>query len=345
MNYQYIRPLLFSLPPELAHRLALGGFAALSKLGLASLFSTEIPLAPVRVMGIEFPNPLGLAAGFDKNAEHLAAFQRLGFGFIEVGTVTPRPQPGNPKPRLFRLPEAEALINRMGFNNKGVECLVKNITGAKYSGVLGINIGKNLDTSLDEAHRDYLYCLEKVYSLASYIAINISSPNTRGLRDLQAVEQLEGLLRPLLARRDQLAETHSKYVPLAVKVAPDLEEEEIREMSELITELKLDAVIATNTTTDKRAVKGLQHGDEQGGLSGRPLRSRSTEVLRFFRKSLPSEIPLIGVGGIYSAEDARDKLDAGASLVQVYSGLVYRGPELLPEIVEACKEPKSRESS
>jgi len=285
-------------------------------------------------MGLTFPNPVGLAAGLDKNGAYIDGLAALGFGFIEVGTVTPRPQPGNPKPRLFRIPEAEGIINRFGFNNLGVDNLIENVKRARYQGILGINIGKNFDTPNERAIDDYLIGLRKVYPYASYVAVNISSPNTKNLRQLQEREALAGLLSALKSEQTQLAQEHGRYVPIALKIAPDLEPEQVSEIAGLLLEYKMDAVIATNTTLSREAVAGLQHAEEAGGLSGAPVNAKSTLVICELAKHLKNEIPIIGVGGIMSGEDAREKLEAGASLVQVYSGLIYRGPSLVSDI---CK--------
>jgi dihydroorotate dehydrogenase len=281
---------------------------------------------------------VGLAAGLDKNGEYIDALGALGFGFIEIGTVTPRPQPGNPKPRLFRLPGAEAIINRMGFNNLGVERLVQNVQRASWRGVLGINIGKNFATALEDAAGDYLACLRKVYAVATYITVNISSPNTKGLRDLQAAAQLESLLSALAAEREKLAQTHAKRVPLALKIAPDLDEQEIGAIADVLERYGFDAVIATNTTVSREAVAALPHGAEAGGLSGAPVKAKATRVVSELARVLGARIPVIGVGGISSAADAREKIAAGASLVQLYTGLVYRGPALVRECVRALCE-------
>lgn len=285
-------------------------------------------------MGLSFPNPVGLAAGLDKNGECIDGLAALGFGFIEIGTVTPRPQPGNPKPRLFRLPEAEALINRMGFNNKGVDYLVEQVKKARYRGILGINIGKNRDTPLDRALDDYLIGLRKVYPYASYVTVNISSPNTPGLRDLQAGENLYHLLSGLRQERENLAQRHGRRVPLAVKIAPDLESEQIKQIADALVEFEIDAVIATNTTASREGVEGLAHGEETGGLSGRPLFGKSTDVVARLSQALQGAIPVIGCGGIASTEDARRKFEAGADLIQIYTGFIYRGPALIREIVK-----------
>lgn len=285
-------------------------------------------------MGLTFPNPVGLAAGLDKNGAYIDGLAALGFGFIEIGTVTPRPQPGNPKPRLFRIPQAEGIINRFGFNNLGVDNLIENVKRAKYKGILGINIGKNFDTPNERATDDYLICLRKVYPYASYIVVNISSPNTKNLRQLQERDALAGLLAALKSEQAKLAEQYGRYVPIALKIAPDLEVEQVSEIAALLLEYNMDGVIATNTTLSREAVAGMPHAEEAGGLSGTPVKSKSTVVIRQLAEHLQGQIPIIGVGGILSGEDGREKIDAGASLVQVYSGLIYRGPRLVSEI---CK--------
>lgn len=283
-------------------------------------------------MGLTFPNAVGLAAGLDKNGTCIDPLAALGFGFIEIGTVTPRPQPGNPKPRLFRLPAAQAIINRFGFNNDGVDALVENVKKAKYRGILGINIGKNFDTPIENATDDYLICLRKVYAYASYVAVNISSPNTKNLRQLQDAEALNNLLAALKREQAALAKTYGKYVPIALKIAPDLKPEQISEIADLLLKHRMDAVIATNTTLSREGVEGLPNAQETGGLSGAPVRDKSTEVIRQLSTILQNEIPIIGVGGVLSGADAREKIAAGASLVQLYSGLVYQGPELVGEV-------------
>jgi dihydroorotate dehydrogenase len=287
-------------------------------------------------MGIPFPNPVGLAAGMDKNGEAINGLAALGFGFIEIGTVTPRPQPGNTRPRLFRLPEAGAIVNRMGFNNNGVDALVENVRRSNYRGVLGINIGKNFDTPVGRAAEDYVLCLRKVYPHASYVAVNISSPNTANLRELQGPEALGDLICRLKSDQEKLAQEHGRYVPLAVKVAPDLDPEQILAMAEVFRQQRIDGVIATNTTISREGVSKLPHGQETGGLSGRPLRERSTAVLHAFSDALEGRIPLIGVGGIAGGDDVQEKLKAGASLVQLYTGLIYEGPRLVGECVAAA---------
>jgi dihydroorotate dehydrogenase len=306
--------------------------------GLLRLLMPKMPTVPVHVMGLRFPNPVGLAAGLDKNADYLEALSVLGFGFIEVGTVTPRPQPGNAKPRLFRLPEAQAIINRMGFNNLGVDHLLEQVQAAQTDAIIGINIGKNVDTPVDKALNDYLIGLEKSYPHADYITINISSPNTPGLRNLQFGEALDNLLSALKNRQAELAEEFQRYVPMAVKVAPDLTLEEVQQLSEYFSRVGIDAVIATNTTLSREAVAGLAHADEAGGLSGKPVFAKSTEIVRQFRQALPADMPIIAAGGIMSAEDAMQKLEAGAQLIQIYSGLIYQGPKLIQDIVKTIQK-------
>ncbi|MBL8520688.1 MAG: quinone-dependent dihydroorotate dehydrogenase [Betaproteobacteria bacterium] len=332
--YPLARSLLFKLDPERAHHLALSGLDRLHRSGLSRLAGCAVS-APREVMGLRFDNPVGLAAGLDKNGEHIDALAALGFGFIEVGTVTPRPQPGNPKPRMFRLPEHEAIINRLGFNNGGLAAFVANVQRAQFRGVLGLNIGKNADTPIDKAVDDYVTCLTGVYPHASYVTVNVSSPNTQGLRDLQAAKQLDQLLGTLKAEQARLAKKHAKQVPLALKIAPDLDLKSIREIAKLALEHRFDALIATNTTVSRDAVMGHPLAKEAGGLSGRPLFSPSTEVLRELARALKGNLPLIGVGGILSGADAKAKIDAGAALVQLYSGFIYRGPDLIAEAVRA----------
>ena len=336
--YSLIRSLLFKLDAEKAHHLTLNGLKLLHTLGLYGLVSSQRIQDPIKVMGIEFPNRVGLAAGLDKNGEYIDALASLGFGFIEIGTVTPRPQAGNPKPRLFRLPEAQAIINRMGFNNKGVDELIKNVKSASFHGVLGINIGKNFDTPIEKAVDDYLICLRKVYEYASYIVVNISSPNTKNLRQLQQADEMGGLLSALKTEQTELEKQHGRYVPVVVKIAPDLKDDEIDVIANLFLEYKIDGVIATNTTIDKQAVNKLKHGEEQGGLSGAPVRSQSTHVISRLAEMLKGNIPVIGVGGILSGEDAVEKIEVGADLVQIYSGMIYRGPDLIGETSKAISE-------
>ena len=334
--YPLLRPVLFSLDPETAHHATLDALKTAHKLGL---LCTKHPAStPRTVMGLTFSNPVGLAAGLDKNGECIDALATLGFGFIEVGTVTPQPQPGNPKPRMFRLPEAKAIINRMGFNNLGVNALIENVKRAKFRGVLGINIGKNFDTPIEKAASDYLIGLRKVYTHASYVAINISSPNTKNLRQLQGGDELDSLLEQLKAEQEILADLHGKYVPLAVKIAPDLDQEQIRQIAALLVRHSIDGVIATNTTLSRAGVENLPHGNESGGLSGAPVREKSTEVIRQLAAALNGALPIIGVGGILSGADAVEKIQAGASLVQIYSGMIYRGPDLVTEAVRAIAQ-------
>jgi dihydroorotate dehydrogenase len=305
--------------------------------GLTSMLYPKAEATPVDVMGITFPNAVGLAAGLDKNGDHIEGMAALGFGFIEIGTVTPRPQPGNDKPRLFRLPEAEAIINRMGFNNLGVDHLVEQVKVAQTDAVIGINIGKNKDTPVENAVDDYLIGLEKVYSHADYVTVNISSPNTPGLRTLQFGESLNQLLQALKDKQAHLQNQYQRYVPMAVKVAPDLSLAEVEELANTFAQFEIDAVIATNTTMDRDSVAGMENAGEAGGLSGRPVFDKSTSVVSQFRQALPDHLPIIAVGGIMSADDAMEKFDAGASLVQVYSGLIYRGPRLINDIVKATQ--------
>jgi len=333
--YPLFRPLLFAADPELAHDVALGGLDAAARVGLAQLAASRLPQAPVEAMGLRFPNRVGLAAGLDKNAAHLKGLATLGFGFIEAGTVTPRAQPGNPRPRMFRVVEAQALVNRLGFNNGGVDAFVANVARSGYRGILGINIGKNFDTPNERAADDYVACLRAVHAHASYVTINVSSPNTKGLRDLQAEEALSALLARIVAERDDLAQKHGRCVPLAVKIAPDLDDAAVNAVARLLVAHRLDGVIATNTTIARDGVAGLPHADEAGGLSGAPLRERSTAVLRTLAKALDGALPIIGVGGILAAGDAQQKIDAGAALVQLYTGLIYRGPDLVAECVRA----------
>jgi len=333
--YSLVRPLLFALDAETAHHLTLATLRALSRAGLAGAARPAPESCARTVMGIRFPNPVGLAAGLDKNGDYIDALAGLGFGYLEIGTVTPRPQPGNPRPRLFRLPAARAIINRLGFNNEGVDRLVENVKRASWRGVLGINIGKNADTPLERAADDYVACLRKVYPVATYVTINVSSPNTRDLRALQRHAQLDELLGTLKAEQARLADAHGRQVPLAVKIAPDLAPAEIADIAGSLRRHRVEAAIATNTTTARDGVTGMAHGAEGGGLSGTPVLARSTRVARELAGALKGEIPVIGVGGISSGTDARAKVAAGASLVQLYTGLIYRGPELVRECVAA----------
>ncbi len=338
MLYPLMRPLLFRMDPELAHETTLKLIDLAHTLHLTGLAAGPHISDPVTVMGIEFPNRVGLAAGLDKNGAHVDALASLGFGFIEVGTVTPKAQAGNDKPRMFRLPEHQAIINRMGFNNLGIDTLLANVAAARFRGVLGINIGKNAATPIESAADDYLTGLEKAYPAASYIAVNISSPNTRNLRQLQQADELDILLGRLKQRQTSLADQHGRYVPLAVKIAPDLDEDGIVAIARQLVRHRIDGVIATNTTLSRDAVNGHPLEHEAGGLSGAPVRQRSTEVIARLVRELDGALPVIGAGGILSGEDAKEKLDAGASLIQLYSGLVYRGPELVSECALALKD-------
>jgi len=333
--YSLVRPLLFALDAETAHRLTLRSLSAIDAMGLLHQPAAAPASCARVVMGLSFPNPVGLAAGLDKNGGHIDALARLGFGFIEVGTVTPRPQPGNPRPRMFRLPAARAVINRLGFNNEGVDRLVENVRRARYRGVLGINIGKNADTPVERAADDYLECLRKVYPVAGYVTVNISSPNTKNLRDLQQDAALDALLARLKAEQARLADNHGRRVPLAVKIAPDLDDNQIEAIAGLLRRHRVEAAIATNTTIAREGVAGLPHAGEAGGLSGAPVAQRSTRVVQELSRALRGELPVIGVGGILSGADAREKIAAGASLVQVYTGLIYRGPVLVKECFTA----------
>jgi dihydroorotate dehydrogenase len=330
--YQLAKLLLFQLDAELTHDLTLKTLKFAEKSGVLNFYPKAPICAPRQVMGITFPNAVGLAAGLDKNGAVIDGMAKLGFGFIEVGTVTPRSQSGNPRPRLFRVPEAQGIINRFGFNNLGVDNLVENVKAAKYKGILGINIGKNFDTPMEKATDDYLICMQKVYAHASYITVNISSPNTKNLRDLQAAEALSSLLAGLKLEQKKLAEKHGKYVPMTLKIAPDLTEAQVTEIADLLMQHKIDGVIATNTTLSRDAVKGMENAEETGGLSGAPVRNQSTIVIQQLSNQLQGALPIIGVGGILSGADAVEKIAAGASLVQIYSGLIYKGPALVHDI-------------
>jgi dihydroorotate dehydrogenase len=337
--YSLARSALFQLDPERAHDLTLKSLSALGP-GAALLGSgVDQPDDARRVMGIQFPNAVGLAAGLDKNGAYLDALGLLGFGFVEIGTVTPRPQPGNPRPRMFRLEEHEAVINRLGFNNDGVEKLLRNVERSRYRGVLGINIGKNFDTPIERAADDYVACLEAVYPRASYVTVNISSPNTRNLRDLQSSERLDELLGRVMAARAALAQRTQATKPLLVKVAPDLDDAQVEVIAALAVKHAVDGLIATNTTVSREAIAGHRHALQNGGLSGRPLYALATRVLRKLAITLAGRLPLIGVGGILSGADARGKIEAGAALVQVYTGFVYRGPALIGEARAALRVP------
>ncbi|TCZ82640.1 quinone-dependent dihydroorotate dehydrogenase [Lysobacter sp. N42] len=345
--YGLLRPLLFRLEAERAHGIGLHGLDVLERAGMLGLVARR-PAAspfPVPVLGLDFPNPVGLAAGLDKNGDHIDALFGLGFGFVEIGTTTPRPQPGNPRPRMFRIARYRALINRLGFNNDGVDALVRNVERAKpRRGILGINIGKNKDTPNESAHEDYLHCLERVYPLADYITVNISSPNTAGLRELQEEQALRRLVGTLREAQERLGARHGKRVPMLVKVAPDLSDEDIEAAARVLADLQVDGVVATNTTVSRLGVEDSPHADEAGGLSGAPLMAQATYVLRRLRTRLPESIPLVGVGGILSGADAVTKMAAGASLVQCYTGFIYRGPVLVRECVDAIRRRKEAPS-
>ena len=332
MLYSLARPLLFSLAPERAHELTLSLLKSSHKMGV---MRQVVESKPVTCMGIEFPNPVGLAAGLDKNGAYIDALAGLGFGFIEIGTITPKPQEGNPKPRLFRIPEAKAIINRMGFNNDGVDQLIENVKVSKFKGILGINIGKNASTPVEDAVSDYLICLEKVYNYASYITVNISSPNTKDLRSLQSGHALTELLETLKNRQLELAEEHQHYVPLVLKVAPDLTSQDIDFIASQLIQFKIDGLIVTNTTLSREGVENLAFADEAGGLSGAPVFEKSTACLAAFAQLLKDKVPLIGVGGILEGDQALAKQKAGASLVQIYRGMIYTGPTLIKDCVKA----------
>ena len=338
--YALARPLLFSLDAEEAHNLTLPALRRAAGLGLTRMLRRPLP-DPRTVMGIPFPNPVGLAAGLDKDGAYIDGLAALGFGFIEIGTVTPRAQPGNPKPRMFRLPEASAIINRMGFNNGGVDAFVRNVQASKFfqnkEGVLGLNIGKNADTPIERAADDYLLCLEKVYPYASYVTVNISSPNTKNLRQLQGASELDALLATLKAAQQRLADRHKRYVPILLKIAPDVDAEQVKNIADALLRHRFDGVIATNTTISRDAVKGMSHAEEAGGLSGAPVFNASNQVIRALKTELGDALPIIGVGGILSGADARAKLESGAALVQLYSGLIYRGPALIRECADALR--------
>lgn len=337
MLYPLARSLMFRFDPETSHEVALHTMNIASDLGFHKLMGAAELSDPVEVMGLSFPNRVGLAAGLDKNGIAVDGLAAMGFGFVEVGTVTPRPQVGNPKPRLFRLPEQNAIINRMGFNNDGVDQLLKNLQKSTYKGILGINIGKNKDTPNEKANDDYLYCMRKVYDRASYITVNVSSPNTPGLRTLQYGESLNSLLDALKSEQVRQAKLHDRYVPIAVKIAPDMEEEEFELVASSLKAYEMDAVIATNTTLSRDGVEGSRFAQEAGGLSGAPVRNKSTRAIRVLSKALDGALPIIGVGGITEGFDAAEKIEAGASLVQIYSGFIYHGPQLVTDSVRAIQ--------
>lgn len=343
--YWLARSVLFGLDAEQAHELTLRSLELAARTGALRLVGGKPIDDPIELFGLRFRNRVGLAAGLDKNGAHIDAFAQMGFGFIEVGTVTPRPQPGNPKPRMFRLPAAQAVINRLGFNNDGLEQFLKNVQRARFRGVLGLNIGKNADTPIERALDDYLIGLSGVYPHASYVTINISSPNTTNLRDLQQADELAKMLSALKRRQSQLAKQHGRYVPLALKIAPDLSHQQIDDIARLLVSCEIDAVIATNTTVSRTAVAGLVNADEAGGLSGAPVFEASNQVIRQLRAALPARFPIIGVGGIMSADNAQAKIAAGADLVQLYTGLVYSGPKLVNDCAKALRHTASRYDS
>jgi len=343
ISYKILRPLLFLLSAEKSHHITLNSLQLASKLGLLKCLTKKVMSKSVSVMGIDFPNQVGLAAGLDKNGNYLRALSQLGFGFVEIGTITPHPQSGNPKPRLFRLPEENAIINRMGFNNLGIDHLLQQVEQLRennYQGIIGINIGKNIDTTVENAVDDYLIGLRKAYPLADYITLNISSPNTPGLRDLQYGDELNSLLSTLKQEQLLLAKKLDRYVPLAVKVAPDLSHKEVTFIAKGLLDNKIDGLIATNTTLSREAVQGLTHADEAGGLSGEPVRKSSTKIITQFAEILGDTIPIIGVGGIANGADAVEKIKAGAKLVQVFSALIYQGPALVTDCVQALEDNK-----
>ncbi len=340
-SYPLLRPWLFSLDPEQAHNLTLSSLDRAQRWGLLGCLVDQPAPDPRNLCGITFPNPVGLAAGLDKDGKHIDALGALGFGFLEIGTVTPKPQPGNPKPRMFRLPQAQAIINRMGFNNDGVDACVRRVRNSAYwqnGGIVGLNIGKNASTPIENAASDYVTAMQAVYEVAAYITVNISSPNTQNLRALQGEDMLRSLLGALHLAREALSDLHSVRKPLFLKIAPDLDHSDIKLIADLLLEFKIDAIIATNTTIARDAVRELEFGEEMGGLSGAPVRTASTEVVKSLKQYLGDAIPIIGVGGILSGKDAQEKIAAGASLVQLYSGLIYRGPKLISECAAILKK-------
>ena len=339
-RYSLLRPWLFSIDPEKAHNLTLSNMDRAQRWGLLERLVSKPINDPQTLCGIDFPNPVGLAAGLDKDGKHIDALAALGFGFLEIGTVTPRPQPGNPKPRMFRLPQAQGIINRMGFNNDGVDACVARVRRSQFwqsGGVLGLNIGKNASTPIEEASRDYILAMEAVYEISTYITVNISSPNTKNLRALQGEEMLRELLGSLDEARKRLSDRYGVRKPLFLKIAPDLDHSDINLIADLLLEFGIDAVIATNTTISRDAIKGMEFGEEAGGLSGAPVRNASNIVIKALKARLGNELPIIGVGGIMSGADAREKIMTGASLVQLYSGLIYRGPDLVHECATALR--------
>ncbi len=345
MSYALLRPLLFACDAERAHGLALRALDAAHAVGLAGLAGGARKPLPVEAFGLTFRNPVGLAAGLDKNGAHIDALGKLGFGFIEVGTATPKPQPGNPRPRLFRVPECEAILNRMGFNNDGIEALVRNVERARWGGIVGINIGKNKDTPNERALEDYRFCLERAYAVAGYIAVNVSSPNTKDLRALQFGEPLKRLVGGLRETQEKLAAQHGRRTSILLKIAPDISEAETTALAHTLNELRIDGVIATNTTIDHVELARTRYANEAGGVSGAPLYGRATLVLRRLRVHLDAAIPIIGVGGISSGADAVAKVAAGARLVQCYTGLVYHGPRLIGDCIDALRRRKEAPAS
>jgi dihydroorotate dehydrogenase len=340
-SYSLLRPWLFSLDPETAHDVTLSSLDRAERWGLLRHLIEQPTYDPRLICGINFPNPVGLAAGLDKDGRYIDALGTLGFGFLEIGTVTPKPQPGNPKPRMFRLPAAQAIINRMGFNNDGVDACVKRVRNSAYwqnGGIVGLNIGKNASTPIENAASDYVIAMQAVYSVASYITVNISSPNTQNLRALQGEEMLRSLLSSLHLAREALSDQHGVRKPLFLKIAPDLDKQDINLIADLLMEFGIDAVIATNTTVARDAVQGLEFGQEAGGLSGAPVRLAATQVIQTLKENLGNAIPIIGVGGILCGDDAKEKVAAGASLVQLYSGIIYSGPRLIAECAAALRK-------
>ena len=336
--YPLIRPLLFRLEPEAAHRLTLNVLAAAHRIRIPQLYHGLNHVFPRQIMGLTFDNPVGLAAGLDKNADYVDALAALGFGFVEIGTVTPRPQPGNPPPRMFRLPKAQAIVNRMGFNSKGIDYVIEQVRKLRYQGVLGINIGKNFDTPIERAVDDYIAALRKIYRYASYVTINISSPNTQNLRQLQKQGEMSSLLQALKTEQTSLEIKHKKHVPLVIKIAPDLDQNEIRHIAKALLDHQIDGVIATNTTLSRQGVHGMPDSTEAGGMSGAPLTRQATRVVADLAQHLNGKIPIIASGGIMNTGDALDKMDAGASLIQLYSGLIYQGPKLVHDIAMCLRD-------
>jgi len=335
--YNIIRFFLFLFNPEFAHHLAMKSLKVANFLGILTFVQKKTYCKPRIIFGITFNNPIGLAAGLDKNAEYIDCLSKLGFGFIEVGTVTPRPQPGNPKPRSFRLTEEKGIINRFGFNNDGIDKVINNIKKSSFKGILGINIGKNFDTPIDKAVDDYLLCFRKSYLFASYIVLNVSSPNTKNLRTLQSGENLNALLKTIKDEQKKLTKKYRKYVPFLLKISPDNSEFQLRIICKLLVKYKIDGIIATNTTISRSDVNKSPFRDELGGLSGLPLRSSSLKTLKLLKKILKGKIPIIGVGGVMSAIDGKEKMENGADLIQIYSGLIFKGHKLIHELCRAIK--------